>query len=134
MSDERAFAMATVADIESMEKAARDEVRAEVLRELLDWEREYMQQASGGDQSGRSDAKADAAREIADHLRSSWETRNALSRLVIEAPSDKTIWRLITTCQKSYELQESVELNAAMKHLVDKVLSLCTVTPALHSD
>lgn len=56
----------------------RADVRAEVLRELLEWEAEYMQQARGGDQSGRSDARADAAREIHDHLRSSWETRNRM--------------------------------------------------------
>lgn len=51
-------------------------VRAEVLRELLEWEAHYLQQARGGDQSGRSDARADAAREIHDHLHSSWETRD----------------------------------------------------------
>ena len=54
-------------------------VRAEVLRELLEWEAHYMQQARGGDQSGRSDSRADAAREIHDHLRSSWETRELLA-------------------------------------------------------
>lgn len=54
-------------------------VRAEVLRELLEWEAHYMQQARGGDQSGRSDARADAAREIHDHLRSSWETRELVA-------------------------------------------------------
>jgi hypothetical protein len=54
-------------------------VRAEVLRELLEWEAHYMQQARGGDQSGRSDARADAAREIHDNLRSSWETRELVA-------------------------------------------------------
>ncbi|GEM_PF-5202497 len=53
----------------------RTEVRAEVLRELLEWEAHYMQLARGGDRSGHSDARADAAREIHDHLRSSWEVR-----------------------------------------------------------
>jgi len=59
-----------------------DDVRAEVLRELLEWESEYMQQARGGDNTGKSDARADAAREIHDHLRSSWETR---TRMAVEA-------------------------------------------------
>ena len=53
--------------------------RAEVLRELLEWEAHYIQQARGGDQSGRSDARADAAREIHDHLSSSWDARSKVS-------------------------------------------------------
>lgn len=60
---------------ETVATAAVDSVRGEVLRELLDWEAHYHQQARGGDQSGRSDARADAAREIHDHLRHSWGTR-----------------------------------------------------------
>lgn len=56
----------------------REEVRAEVLREMLEWEGEYMQQARGGDRSGHSDARASAAREIHDHLRSSWDTRDKM--------------------------------------------------------
>jgi hypothetical protein len=57
----------------------RQEVRAEVLRELLEWEAEYMQQARGGDNTGASDHRADAAREIHDHLRSSWSTRDKIT-------------------------------------------------------
>jgi hypothetical protein len=59
-----------------------EEVRAEVLRELREWEAAYMQQARGGDNSGRSDARADASREIHDHLRSLWDTR---SRMAVDA-------------------------------------------------
>ena len=55
--------------------AEREQVRAEVLRNLMEWHDEYMQQARGGDNTGHSDARADAAREIHDHIKSSWETR-----------------------------------------------------------
>lgn len=61
------------------ERFLREIVHAEVLRELLEWEAHYMQQARGGDQSGRSDARADAAREIHDNLRRSWESRELVA-------------------------------------------------------
>lgn len=64
--------------ISAIMSAPYAEVREEVLRELLEWEAEYMQQARGGDRSGKSDARADATREIHDHLRSSWETRDKM--------------------------------------------------------
>lgn len=53
-------------------------VRAEVLRELLEWEATYLQQARGSDHS-RGHFYAYAAREIHDHLSSSWETRDKLA-------------------------------------------------------
>lgn len=74
-------------------------VRAEVLRELLEWEAHYMQQARGGDQSGRSDARADAAREIHDNLRSSWETRERVAmewQPIETAPRDGLLLLLCT--------------------------------------
>lgn len=52
-----------------------DIVRAEILADLLDSERHYMDLARGGDRSGHSDARADAAREIHDHWRSTLDTR-----------------------------------------------------------
>jgi signal transduction histidine kinase len=66
----------TLAEVERAVEAER----AEVLRELREWEAEYIQQARGGDNSGRSDARADAAREIHDHLSSSWGTRAAIAK------------------------------------------------------
>ena len=61
--------------------------REDVLRELLEWEAEYMQQARGGDSTGKSDARADAAREIHDHLRSSWNTSDKVNTVI--APPGK---------------------------------------------
>ena len=53
-------------------------VRAEVLRELLEWEATYLQQARGSAHS-RGYFYAYAAREIHDHLRSSWGTRDMMA-------------------------------------------------------
>lgn len=50
--------------------------RTEVLRELLEWEAHYMQQARGGNLTQVVAARADAAREIHDHLSSSWSVRD----------------------------------------------------------
>lgn len=70
----------TAAQLRDYAAACVQAEHADVLRELLDWEAEYMQQAKGGDNSGRSDARAGAAREIHDHLRSSWDTRSREQR------------------------------------------------------
>jgi signal transduction histidine kinase len=79
-----------LAALDAAVAAARAEERAEVLRELREWEAEYMHQARGGDNSGRSDARADAAREIHDHLSSSWGTRERVAAIRAATPQEPT--------------------------------------------